>query len=515
MPTLRIVSVNDVYSLENLPRLKSLIAAHRGGADALVSVLAGDFVAPSLLSSLDHGRGMVDCLNDVGLDLVTFGNHEDDVPAEELRARTRELRARWLSTNVRGFAQDLPTSHVVEVGGVRVGFLGVVIHERALYRRAPFGGAEVTHANEAALSEAARLLTEERCACVVPITHQFIEDDRVLARSMAHRPFPVILGGHEHEVFLEQVEGTWIVKAGAEATRAVIIDLSWDEGSAPGAPRVAVRTEEVAGHPDDPELRARVTSHMKAVRELERATLVKLAPGESLSSVGTRARQTTLGTLLCSRIRDAEGAEACLVNGGGIRAAREYTERLTYGDVKAEMPFDNEIVVVRMPGAVLRDVVAASRARAPAEWGAFLQVDDGTAVGTGGAVTTVAGAPLSPERLYRVAIVRNLLDGMDGIEPLVRFAKDHPRDVPPPDSGRDIKLVVVDAFSVALFRQLGGFDAVDANRDGVLTAPEVAAAVARVTAEAPSEVTAELVIRALDADRDDVLTRDETDAADE
>ena len=66
-PTLRLVCVNDVYSLEHLPRLKSLVRemATVTPADRLITTLAGDFVAPSLLSSLDHGAGMIDCLNAV------------------------------------------------------------------------------------------------------------------------------------------------------------------------------------------------------------------------------------------------------------------------------------------------------------------------------------------------------------------------------------------------------------------------------------------------------------------
>ena len=103
MPTLRIVSVNDVYSLEHLPRLKTLVAHYLdvNPADATLVVLAGDFVAPSLLSSLDAGRGMVDCLDDVGVTHVVFGNHVDDIPTAELHRRIEQLDGNWLSTNVR------------------------------------------------------------------------------------------------------------------------------------------------------------------------------------------------------------------------------------------------------------------------------------------------------------------------------------------------------------------------------------------------------------------------------
>jgi hypothetical protein len=38
-----------------------------------IVVLPGDFVAPSLLSSLDRGKGMIDMMNRVGVNYVCFG----------------------------------------------------------------------------------------------------------------------------------------------------------------------------------------------------------------------------------------------------------------------------------------------------------------------------------------------------------------------------------------------------------------------------------------------------------
>ncbi len=492
MPTLRIVSVNDVYTLEHLPRLKNLVRHFRAapGANVTLVVLAGDFLAPSLLSSLDAGRGMIDCMNDVGFTHVVLGNHEDDIPTTELHRRIAELHATWLVTNVRF---DPKTKHheVIDVDNVRVGLLGVVVVDRNLYRDGPFGGAPSEPANACALREAKKLV-DEGCACVVPITHQSIEDDRALARAGMWPPFPVIVGGHEHTPFLEKINGTEIVKAGSDAVSAVITEVTW-----PG-PSVTSHLEPVAKYPEDPELRERVDAHMLKVHEIQTATLVVLPPGEKLSSIGSRRAVTSLGTLLCSRMRDALGAEHCLFNGGGIRGARDYEERLTYGDIETEVPFDNEIVVVRMPGRVLREAVIASRSHAPEESGAFLQVDDALELDA-----------LEDDREYRVALVRNLLTGMDHVEPLERFAKEHPEKVPPVTTGRDVKHVLVDAFAVELWRKLGGFDQIDANHDGVITEPEVAAALARVTAEAPSHVTAHLLIHAIDRNADDVISPSE------
>ncbi|WP_437779829.1 5'-nucleotidase C-terminal domain-containing protein [Sorangium sp. So ce1097] len=521
-PALRIVCVNDVYSLENLPRLASLVRRHAAGpADRFLVVMAGDFLAPSLLSSLDHGRGMIDCMNAVPITHAIFGNHEADIDIRELRARVQEFRGTWLNTNMPSFEPALPTHEILEIaspGGrtVRVGLLGLLVHVQGLYRRGAFGGYAIEPANEAAVRWADRLVREEGCACVIPITHQSRDDDLALARAQREPRFPVILGGHEHEVHLDDVGGCWVVKAGTDAESAAIVDLAWPAeapaAGAPDLPAVTVRIEDVAGHPEDPAVRARVDLHMQLVRDLDAATLLRLPPGTTLSSVGTRSRQTSLGELVCSRIRDVLQADGCLFNGGGIRGDRAYLERFTYGDLKAEVPFSNEVVVVAMPGRVVREAVAASRSRAPAQHGGYLQIDDRMATDAGGALIAIGGLPLVDDREYRIATVRGLLVGMDDIAPLVRFAQEHPERVPPADSGREPKLVLVESFAVELWRQLGPFASIDADGDGAVSADELRAAVSRATSETPSEVVVGEMLRALDRDGDRRVSLDEAGA---
>lgn len=514
MHRLIIVSVNDVYALDNLPRLASLVQRwKREPADRVIVPLAGDFVSPSLLSSIDAGRGMVDCLNAVGITHVVLGNHEDDIPAEELRLRLAELHAPCLGTNVLT-GLDLPRHLVLEVGPIKVGLVGVVMDDPGVYRGKPFGGAELARANDAAVAEAGLLLAQG-CRSVIAITHQTISEDEALAAAQAARtpPFPVIVGGHEHTPLLERVCGTWIVKSGAEAVEAVVTEVTWPDGDGP--PVVVTRLDAVSQYPEDPAVRAKVDRHLEKVRELATATLLYLEGERTLSSVGTRREQASIGTLICSRLRDCLGASACLFNGGGIRGMREYRGRLTYGDIETEVPFDNEVIVVPLPGKVIREAVAFSRARAPFEFGGFLQVDDGMTVAprhASGAnvVTSIGGQPLEEDRLYDVAMVRELLFGLDHVDPLVAWGKANPAAIPPHGSGREPKMLLVQSFAISIWRELGGFDALDANHDEKVTPSEIARALSlRHPSQAPATVLADIVTRALDLDADRAISRRE------
>lgn len=48
--------------------------------DKVLVTCGGDFLAPSLLSTIDNGATMIDCLNTLPVSHVCFGNHESDVP---------------------------------------------------------------------------------------------------------------------------------------------------------------------------------------------------------------------------------------------------------------------------------------------------------------------------------------------------------------------------------------------------------------------------------------------------
>src|SRR5919112_428546 len=111
--------------------LAALLAALFAAPHALF-LLAGDTISPSVESITYKGQQMIDAWNQAGLDYSVFGNHEFDYGDAELLKRMGESKFKWLGANVvdtktgKTFA-GTPTFDVRELGGVKVGLLGLTL----------------------------------------------------------------------------------------------------------------------------------------------------------------------------------------------------------------------------------------------------------------------------------------------------------------------------------------------------------------------------------------------------
>ena len=116
-----------------------------------------------------------------------------------------------------------------------------------------WNGSGALYGTRAQVAEARRLLRRALAGKATGL--QFL-DDRKLAAAQTSPPFPLILGGHEHKVFLEEIERTWIIKAGTDAAFAAVVDLEWPaEAPATGEPSRARTTPRTS--PDAPPMGSR------------------------------------------------------------------------------------------------------------------------------------------------------------------------------------------------------------------------------------------------------------------
>ena len=115
--------------------------------------------------------------------------------------------------------------------------------------------------------------------------------------------------------------------------------------------------------------------------------------------------------------------DVAVMNGGGIRGDRVVPPGpLSRRDVVAMLPFANVIVSVEVTGRALRTALEQGAARREREGGGFLQVsgltltlDSARPAGQRVVAVEVGGAPLDPERRYRIAVADYVANGGDGI----------------------------------------------------------------------------------------------------
>ncbi|HYE57632.1 MAG TPA: metallophosphoesterase, partial [Rhodothermales bacterium] len=206
-----ILHVNDVYEItpvENglsggLARLATLRRQLMSETPHVVTVLPGDFYSPSALGTARvdgealAGRQMVAVLNMLGLDVVTFGNHEFDLNEAQFRARLAESRFAYIASNVTeatgqlfpGTARHRVLTFATPYGPVRVGLVSATIDSN------PKPYVRYGDPIEGLRREAAAV--RDSADAIVALTHlAFAQDVEAAAAVPA---LDLTLGGHEHE----------------------------------------------------------------------------------------------------------------------------------------------------------------------------------------------------------------------------------------------------------------------------------------------------------------------------
>lgn len=209
------------------------------------------------------------------------------------------------------------------------------------------------------------------------------------------------------------------------------------------------------------------------------------APGTTfpLSSLGTRVGESSMATFLCTGLRGAFDVDVAILEGGSVRAGTDkYATCVTMSDLKAELPFKNNTLVVRIPGQVLSDAVRSSREKAAkGKYAFFLHCDSECVVDPlTHCLTQVAGTAFDPDRTYSVALGVDLGVGSGVNEPLMTWAAANPDEVPDSEHAIPAEPLLEVFFIRRMWATLPGFEAVDTTFKGHLTKAEIEAVFARV-----------------------------------
>lgn len=372
---------------------------------------------------------------------------------------------------------------------MKIGILGLLTADPSLYRTDSFGGAKIEPIPEAAERLVAQMVEKDGVDLILPLTHQSVEMDRILAQQWKDcKKIPVFCGGHDHEPYDETVEGSSscrFIKTGMDAVNTGIIDIVWDNGK-DSPPKVEAAIRITSMFEPNPEIAKCVECHKGILLELERARLFAIRdwmerPDDDKAYQPFSTRNNRLGpstgtTAIATMLRMGLRCQVALMNAGSVRAATDYDPDgyFTWSDLKAEMPFTTAMTSVQLPGKVLQDTIVHSRqfSKQGVAKGGYLHASRSVKLDENDQIVSIQGKLFDPEKEYLTALPIGFLKGIDNHTPLLEWLKANPSALLAEDAAIPSKVILVDVFSSLLWLSMGDFDTVSGG-DGVITKEDV------------------------------------------
>lgn len=456
----RVLAINDFHGhLEAESNLGggAWLSAHvqrlRSGHANTIFVSAGDLIGGSpYISARFHDEATIELMNHMGLDLNAAGNHEFDEglpeierlqsggchPVDSCQGRAMYPGAAFeiLGANVvrnSGMAA-LPKYVVREFEGVPVAFIGMTLEGTPAVTVAS-AVAELDFLDEV---ETVRDLVPEIRAlgveAIVVILHQGGVQDGGANECQNLRgqivqitedlddAVDLVLSGHSHRTYNCTVDGKILTSAGSGGRYLTAVDLRLNRVTKDveqiRASNVAVDHSVAA----DPAADA-IINFYKSIVDVEVNTVVGILAGPLSTGSGASNGLSTLGLAIADSqlfsTQTRANADIAFMNRGGIRTSLPQGP-VTFGQVFATQPFENELVTMTFSGSRLEDLLRSQYGA-----GRFSVLQPSHSLhydieNVGGSVryvegsASIDGVPLNPQSDYRITVNQFLAGGGDG-----------------------------------------------------------------------------------------------------
>ena len=361
----------EVHSESNyigLPRLASYLDKKRTenpGGTFVVS--SGDMFQGSADSNLTRGYMVNYAMNYMGFDSMAIGNHEFDWTASWLEKNANlsynGYKIPFISANiVKAGTTETPDflkkSTIIERSGYKVGIVGSIGETlKGSILKSCVEGFDFLNEVECVNAEATRLKEDEHCDVVILTSHNDIEMLTGLKNVDA------VFGGHAH-ITKSTTIGDAIPAAQTKNYGQSIahIQLKIDKLSkSVSYSKLEVDERPSGGLSDNEDVKKIMNSYASEINEIKDMKLGKcdetLVKDKVLKAICVESmyQGALKGIENLGLDIKPEDILATFHNiNGGIRADIEKGD-ITYGDVYAPFPFDNEIVLYKIKGSVFKN----------------------------------------------------------------------------------------------------------------------------------------------------------------
>jgi 2',3'-cyclic-nucleotide 2'-phosphodiesterase / 3'-nucleotidase / 5'-nucleotidase len=417
--TLTVMHTNDIHAnLKDMPRTITKVKEIRAANANSLLLHAGDQFTGTLYFNEFLGAADLAILKLMGIDAMTFGNHEFDLGSsseghQKLVDFIKGANFPFVSANV-NFSKDAKFEGIyndsiesaIENGkiyngivknfnGEKVGIFGLTTEETADIS----SPGSIEFENYIAEAEkAVAALEAQGVNKIIALTHigyddnAAIDNDMVLAKAV--EGIDIIVGGHSHTTLAKPVV------VAEDATPTLIVQTGNSNGNLGELNVVFSKNGVITKH--DGKLIAidsKIAADQEAVDVLApfKAEVDKISNEEigvnapkalenpranADDQPSVRKNETILGNLITdgmlAKAREFTGKNIimALQNGGGIRSAIN-AGPITVGEVITVLPFNNTLATMDVTGAELKAAFEISFGQYPKENGGFLHIAGG------------------------------------------------------------------------------------------------------------------------------------------
>ncbi len=405
------------------------------GEENVLYVDGGDSPYNTTLANITLGDVSVAALSALGLDATVLGNHDYDYSFENLLRLAREAAYPMLSANTKYkeghapegaeglYPEEFGDYIVVKAGGLTIGVFGVTDMDSAsttLHTNTQ----DITWDNdlEKGAEVVATLKNDEKCDVIIALSHVHGKNAQLV---LNNADIDISIGGGNDIAGRPTILGDnqYLINPGKHGEAVTQMNLVIYDGQMTGIVHNQIYLTDA--YAEDAEIKALVDEYNAQVDAALDVTIGYIADNLEWSSELVRCQNSPIANLVTDALLsffEPDGAELCIVNGGGIRAKLD-AGTVSIRQVTSVLPFDNNMMLVETSGQTIWDALENGISAYPTTNGKFPQVagmtyafkhDAAANTNTLTSVTLADGTPLDLDAQYKVVINSFLAGGGDG-----------------------------------------------------------------------------------------------------
>ena len=440
--TIDLLQLNDVYEISpleggkvgGLARVETLHRELLQKNPNTLMFMAGDFLNPSLIGTLKYkgerirGRQMIETMNAMDFDLVTFGNHEFDLKYSDLQKRLDESCFPWTSANTAHILGNdmepfytmkdntklyIPETYVFDLENksgtkFRLGVFSICVDSNPKKY--------VKYYDYFEKAQLAYDALKDNVDVVIGFTHLNKEDDLKILEQLPN--VPLIMGGHEHyNMYLEAKSGGIVAKADANAKTVYVHHLTIDKKTK----KVDLKsdlipiTDKIANEKSIQKIvlkwQAILDAKVKNITQNpEEVVFVAKTPLDAREKT-IRHKQSNMGEIITNAFiyGSRNHAEMAIVNSGSIRIDDQLQGEIVAMDWFRALPYGGSAIDVTIKGDLLVQVLDYGKSHEGT--GAYLQRSPNVNFEEG--KWKIGNKIIDPKKNYNIVVSDYLLKGFD------------------------------------------------------------------------------------------------------